>query len=251
MIYGMYLSAEGAAAQNRRVEVLANNMANVNTPGFKRELAVLQARHAEAIIQGLDTPGSRSINDLGGGVEVADVVTDHSQGALRQTGIPTDLAINGEGYFVVKRGDEELLTRAGNFTLDGNGALVTSAGDPVLSEDGAPILGLRNPDRWQMLPGGIINDGGLQVRLKLVRPAAAGDLARAGENLFRPLAQTTNVPAGERSIVNKFLEMSAVHPVREMTELIAATRAFEANVKMIQNQDQVTGELLSRVLRSG
>ncbi len=85
MTYGLYMSAEGAAAQAKRMEVLANNLANVDTPGFKRQLAVLQARHAEAILQGLDSPDSATINNVGGGVEIDGTLTDFSPGTLSNT----------------------------------------------------------------------------------------------------------------------------------------------------------------------
>ena len=88
MPYGLYISAEGAYAQNKRMEVLANNLANAATTAFKRDQPIFQARLAEATARGLDFPGSRSINDLGGGVEVLGTVTDFSQGALEATGNP-------------------------------------------------------------------------------------------------------------------------------------------------------------------
>ena len=84
MPYGMYISAEGAKAQATRLETIANNLANVDTPGFKRDVTTFQARFAEAIDQGLDYPGSGSINDLGGGVAVASVLTDHSPGTMER-----------------------------------------------------------------------------------------------------------------------------------------------------------------------
>ena len=105
MPYGMYISAAGADVQSRRLQVLSNNLANVDTPGFKRELAVLQSRHAEAIERGEDYPDSRSINDVGGGVRLAETVTDFGGATVRQTGIPTDMAIEGDGFFLVERVD--------------------------------------------------------------------------------------------------------------------------------------------------
>ncbi len=102
MPYGLYLSAEGASAQSRRMEVLANNLANVDTVGFKRQMAVLQARAAEAIRQGFSELGDGSLDNLGGGVEVPETLTDFKTGTLKQTGIATDLAIAGDGFFVVQ-----------------------------------------------------------------------------------------------------------------------------------------------------
>ena len=121
MPYGLYLSAEGAQAQNRRMEVVANNLANVDTVGFKRQLACFQARFTEAAEQGIELPGDGGLADLGGGVMLHDAQTDFSVGPLKHTRLPTDLAINGDGFFAVQKGKDVLLTRAGNFALDPRG----------------------------------------------------------------------------------------------------------------------------------
>ena len=110
MPYGIYLSAEGAQAQSRRLEVIANNLANVNTVGFKKEFAIMQARYSEAIAAGTASPGSGSLADIGGGVRMEETKTDFSQGPTRRTGSPTDLAISGDGFFAVRKGQETLLT---------------------------------------------------------------------------------------------------------------------------------------------
>ena len=142
MPYGLYISAEGAQAQARRLEVIANNLANVETAGFKRDVAAFQARFTEAIQQGLDRPHSRTQNDVGGGVKMMNVDTDFSSSSLRQTEVPTDFAINGEGFFQVRARDGSVyLTRAGNFTLDPQGRLVTQSDNmPVLDESRGEIV---------------------------------------------------------------------------------------------------------------
>src|SRR6266404_4869068 len=156
MPYGLYISAEGASAQTKRIEALANNLANVDTTGFKRDLAVFQARYAEEIERGQDSPGSRSVNDLGGGVQVRATKTDFSAGTLKRTGIPTDMAIGGDGFFMVRRPDGDYLTRAGNFMFTSAGRLVTQNNDPVLSDTGSPIeIDPEQPD-WQLTSTGAI-----------------------------------------------------------------------------------------------
>ena len=98
MPYGMYISAAGADVQTQRLQVLSNNLANASTPGFKREFAVFQARHAEDIERGKSPAGSGGLNDLGGGVKLHENVTDFSDGVLQQTGNSTDWAIDGKGF---------------------------------------------------------------------------------------------------------------------------------------------------------
>lgn len=248
MPYGMYLSAAGADIQSRRMELIANNLANTDTIGFKKQLAIAQARHSEAIQRGEASPGAGSINDVGGGVYLSDSMTDFSLGAIKQTGVETDFAIDGDGFFVVERDGQQFLTRAGNFKIRGDGRLTTQQDYEVMDENNAPInLDPSLPTR--ALPGGVIQQGGAQYSLGLVRAPSLGDLVKVGENLFSPLAETNRVPAPDRQILSGHLEHSAVSPTSEMIHMIETSRAYEANVRMIQNHDSVIGSLVTRILR--
>ncbi|MEX1224918.1 MAG: flagellar basal-body rod protein FlgF [Pirellulales bacterium] len=247
MAYGMYVSAEGAQAQAKRLEVLSNNLANVDTPGFKRDLTVFQARYAAATARGHDYHGSGSINDLGGGVQVAGTVTEFGTGPLKQTGVPTDMAIEGEGFFVIRRENQDYLTRAGDFRLDTNGKLVSQHGDEVLSSEGEPIT--IDPELpWYVTSTGQIVQAGSATELAVVRPQSLGDLVKVGERMFSALADTSIVEEGERRVQSGFLELSGVNPTTSMVELIETSRAFEANVNMIKFQDQALGNLIGRLL---
>jgi len=251
MYYGLYMSAAGAYAQNQKVEVLSNNLANGDTVGFKRELALLEARDSEAIERGLAYRGSREIEDVGGGVWMNATHTDFSTGTLRLTGMPTDFAIESPSdFFLVQRGNQQLLTRAGNFQLAADGSLVTQQGDAVLSSDGDPIqLDPTLPSRH--VPGGAIEQAGNRIELALVRPASTTALEKVGENYFS--ADRREVPpvaAEERHVRGGYIELSAVNPVEEMVDLITASRAYEANVRLIQQHDTATSQLISRVLRA-
>jgi flagellar basal-body rod protein FlgF/flagellar basal-body rod protein FlgG len=256
MSYGMYLSAAGAEVQNQRLQIISNNLANVGTPGFKRELAMVQARHSEAIEQGLDRQGSRSINDVGGGVRVHETLTEFGPGDVRKTDIPTDVAINDRdprnpAFFVVERDGKEYLTRAGNFQFAPSGELQTQQGFRVLSVTGDPVVrdpGL--PPIVQFTEQGVLRQAGIDINaLQLVRPASLGDLVRSGENLFSPLADVEPVPPAERHVSGGYLESSSVSPYREMLQMIEASRAYESNVRLIQHQDNMLGTLVNRVLR--
>ena len=248
MSYGMYISAAGADVQSARLQVLSNNLANADTPGFKREIAILQARHAEAIERGDVAAGQRGIDDVGGGVRLAETVTDFSTGALRQTGNKTDLAINGDGFFLVDKAGQPLLTRAGNFHFSTTGQLQSEQGYPVMSLEGEPVA-IDPILPWAFTEDGGIEQGGDRLLLALVRPASRGDLVKAGENMFSPLADVAPVPTAERSVKSGYLEQSGVKPALEMMELIETSRAYEANIRMIQSQDQMLGSLVNRVLR--
>jgi len=247
--YGLYLSADGAHAQARRLEVIANNLANVDTVGFKRDLAIFQARYAEEIAQGVDVPGSGSINDVGGGTMLLQTQTDFSPGPVKRTGMPTDVAIDGDGFFVVRKGDQNYLTRAGNFRLTDRGELVTQQGYPVLSETGAPVVIDMAAGPFQITPDGVVRQRGAAVALALVRPAPNSGLVKVGENLFRPQGDPQPLPAGQRRVAAGYLEMSGVRPTSEMVQLIEATRAIEANLQLMQAHDQMLSGLVNRLLR--
>lgn len=248
MSYGMYISAAGADVQSARLQVLSNNLANADTPGFKREIAILQARHAEAIERGDVAAGQRGIDDVGGGVHLSETVTDFSAGAVRQTGNKTDLAINGDGFFLVDKAGEPLLTRAGNFHFSTAGQLQSEQGYPVMSQEGGPVA-IDPILPWNFTEDGGIEQGGDKLLLALVQPASLGDLVKAGENMFSPLADVEPLPDAERSVKSGYLEQSGVKPALEMMELIETSRAYEANIRMIQSQDQMVGSLVNRILR--
>ena len=250
MYYGLYLSAAGAAAQGQKVEVLSNNLANVDTVGFKRELALLEARESEAIERGLSTRGSRSLNDVGGGSGQNETATDFHVGTLRATGIQTDMALEAaNAFFLVQRGKEQLLTRAGNFQLDSEGRLQTREGDAVLASDGSPIqIDATLP--WELLPGGLIAQAGDAKEVALRRATDLRGLTKAGHNYFSAPAEGHQpLPPEERLVRRGYIEMSGVNPIQEMVDLIASQRGYETNTRMIQNHDSMTSSLISRMLR--
>jgi len=250
-MYGTYLSAEGANTQAKRLEFISNNLANLDTPGFKRDIPSFQARFAEAIQQGADYPQSGSINDVGGGVKLMEVDTDFSHSTLRETKVPTDFAINGDGFFRVRNGEgQEFLTRAGNFKVDLQGRLTTEAGRFVVLTEAGADLKLDSTLPWEVLSGGVITQQGQTQAIGLTKPQSLGDLVKVGNNAFRSLGPTEEVPADKRDIRQGYLELSGVSSTREMMAMIETSRAFEANTQLIQHQDSMLGTLISRVLTS-
>jgi flagellar basal-body rod protein FlgF len=251
MPYGMYISAEGAAAQAQRLEVIANNMANVDTPGFKQDVATFQARFAEAIQDGKARPHDRSINDIGGGVKMMDVSTDFSEGEMKHTGEDLDLAISGKGFFQIRGEDgKQYLTRAGNFMLNTEGILVTQNGQrPVLDQSGSQIE-MDNFAPFAISEDGFVTQSGNVFALGMSQPDSYDKLVKVGNNLYQPLGKVQPVPLEERSIRQGYLELSGANSVRQMLAMIETTRAFEANTRMVQNQDSMIGALVGRVLKA-
>ncbi len=258
MPYGLYMSADGADVQARRLEVIANNLANVDTVGYKRDVASFQAAYAEAIEQGLVDENEPGVNQVGGGVWVMGVATDFAPGPMKRTGIPTDVAIGGDGFFQIQKPDgETLLSRAGNFTVDGvRNQLVTQArGDAVLSEDGAPLLIDPTLGQIQISDDGTVSQidstgqSVLRGRLAIVEPDSLQQLQKVGQNLFRAEGATTLVTGDRRVVRQHYLEGSGVNPTFEMMNMIETSRLFEANIRLIQNQDEMISSLISSVLQ--
>jgi flagellar basal body rod protein FlgG len=232
------------------MKVLSNNLANVDTPGFKPQETILQSRFARMIEDGEVAPGLGGADDIGGGVTIQRAQTQFAPGPIKTTGRQTDFAINDESsFFVIRRNDESLLTRAGDFLFDAKGRLVTPSGDPVLNSEGG-LIRIDANQPFHVAPDGRIQQGGDRWELMLAKPKNLGDITHLGGNLFKPLAEFDLVPGRERKVVAGMLEQSAVSPTEAMMELIETSRVYEANVRMIQNQDSVMGSLISRVLTS-
>jgi len=250
MPYGLYLSASGAQAQNHRLQVLSNNLANVSTPGYKPQQAILQSRFAEMVENGQVAPGQGGADDVGGGVTMQAAATQFGVGPIRQTGNRTDFAINHPSqFFVVEHQNEQVLTRAGDFLFDGSGQLTNQSGLPVLDSQGQPIQ-IDPTLPYSVNDGGQIRQAGAAWDMMLAQPRSLGDLTHLGENLFKPLAEFDLAAPDQRAVRSGYVEESGVSPTAAMMELIDASRSYEANVRMIQNQDHVMCQLISRVLQS-
>lgn len=248
MLYGLYLSAQGAQVQTLRQDVISNNLANANTAGFKRDLVRAQA-FAQFDVDH-HRPQNPALKDLPGGTLPSDVATDYSQAALNRTGNPLDLAIAGRGFIAVRSGRDQALTRDGQLAVTAQGQLVTRNSNlPVLGLGGNPIQGLDPDQPLTIDPSGrLLQNGNAVGQLALVEPTNYGDLAKLGQNLYR--APRSLKPAPAETIVSAgMLEASGVQPVKEMTELIEASRVMESNINLIRAQDESLGRLLQSVSR--
>lgn len=250
MLYGLYLSAQGAQAQATRLDVLSNNLANAGTAGFKRDLAIFQSHRPYDLENGgfSNAPGNQSA--LTGGVSPAKVVTDYSNGPLVHTGGALDVALSGPGFFQVSDGNQQFLTRKGQFSLSSSGELMLqNTGMHVLSNAGNAINVPPESSRIEIGGDGTVSsvstDGArTQVaRLGLVRPGSDQQLEKVGGSLFR--ASSSVSPAGsDLKVQQGFSEQSGVTPVSEMIEMVQASRMVEANVNMIKYQDDALDRLL-------
>jgi flagellar basal-body rod protein FlgF len=263
---GIYTALSGAMAQSARLDSIANNIANVNTPAFKRDQQIFKEYLTanEKVPTSINVPrvpiSQESFYDMQGGdqsyVDVIGTHTDFTQGGLKSTGNALDLAIDGEGFFEVSTPQGLRLTRNGSFTMDGNGQLVTKEGYPVLlqAEPGTdPAERAIRPEPGQSLTiaeNGELFSGGTPLgRLTVVNVADKSQLLKQGSSLFtfRPNVQAEVTSVANPSLKQGFIESSNVNVVREMTEMISANRAFETTQKAISAYDSINDKLVNVV----
>jgi flagellar basal-body rod protein FlgG len=251
------IAATGMLAQQTNVEVIANNLANMNTTGYKTQRAEFQ----DLLYQNVEQPGAQSSDSgtvlpsgiqLGAGVRTAAVYRIISQGSLTQTANPYDLSINGSGYFRITMPDgTDSYTRAGNFSLSPEGQLVTDKGYVVAPGIAVPAnaTGVTINAQGQVqatIPGTTTPASVGQI--ELTRFPNEGGLNATGDNLFTETpssgAPQSGVPGstGYGTIQQGFLEGANVNAVQEMTSLITAQRAYEMNSKVITAADQMLQE---------
>ncbi|GHT47156.1 flagellar basal body protein [Planctomycetales bacterium] len=264
MSYGLYISSEGAMSQEYKMQTIANNIANLETPGFKREVALQMARHTESVAIGEIDFDTGLMTDIGGGVHTIGTHTEFKQGPIKATEVESDLAIEGDGWFRVRdlANGEEFLTRAGNFQVNRNGQFVTEWGRSrfqLLDTDGE-VVGLPDPNSktWHITDDGVLHEAGVGrlQQIALVQPDNMKNMVKVGENVYRfhELNEGelgyTDIPDVERPRIRSgHLEMSATNPSTEMIEMIVTSRAVETNVKMMHTQDEATSALINQVLR--
>ncbi len=233
MLEGLYTAAAGMAAQERRLDAVSNDIANVNTSGYKR----VRIGFRDLIYQpdgpsGVRTGSGAAVNQLGRGSE---------QGALQQTGEPFDLAINGDGYFQVRRGDGQVaLTRAGGFLVDARRQLVTPNGERLVP----PITIPRDADprRVAISADGIVSYEGRRLgQIQLVTVPAPNGLTPAGNNLYLPSAASGGIRAATGTLAQGVLEASNVDLADAMVDMMNSQRAYELASRAVRQQDEMAG----------
>jgi len=215
------LSLSYQIAAYRSMDVIANNIANVSTPGYKRE----SVKFEEVLQQVKPTEDQKGQQSLSF-VKDAGVLRDLSGGRLETTGSTFDLAINGDGYFVVQTPGGERYTRNGHFTLNADGIIVTGSGDPLLGDGGPITIAPDDGDISFGVDGTISGKQGQLGKVRLVDFANPRDLAKEGDSLYST-TQTAN-PAEHAVLAQGMLESSNVQPVIEIARMIEVMRAYEA-----------------------
>lgn len=251
MIRSLWSAATGMHAQQMLTDVTANNLANSSTTGFKKSRANFEDLMYKTMqIAGQTTPGGGQVPtgiQVGMGVKPTSVQKLFSQGDYIQTDNQLDMAIQGKGFFRVTHGDEDLYTRAGNFTLDSEGFLTTPSGDRLQPEISLPLetVTVTLQDNGTLTAYGQAEDILATENILISTFINPAGLFAVGNNLFRPTegsGAATELTPGEEgagTVVNNFLEGSNVSVVEEMVALISGQRTYEANSKSIQTADSM------------
>ena len=230
-------------AESMRTDVISNNLANVNTAGYKKDVAVTKD-FASMLLSRINDGENAVIGSVGLGVTVDEVATIHSTGAMRKPGNDFDMAIEGKGFFTVETPQGVRYTRNGTFAKNIQGELIT--------QDGYPVLGQNGPIRIQGSKMVVGDDGGISVdnqqvgKLKLVEFDNENQLIKEGSSLFNiPPGQTAKTGTG--GVRQGFLEMSNVNVIGEMVNLISNYRTYEINGKVVQSHDQLLDKAVNEV----
>lgn len=283
MLRSLYAGVSGLRGFQTKLDVIGNNIANVNTPGFKGSRVIFQDILSQNV-EGATGPGANrggtNPKQVGLGTGIGAIDTVFTPGSPMTTNVPTDVAIEGDGFFVVEEGEEgsgqRYLTRAGNFYVDADHYLVTSNGLYVIGMEGERIqLGDTDLDieHFSIGKDGSISytlsdgtshdvDTDANLQIALVNVANPSGLQKVGNSLYVPTANADSTIVdndalldednfvtpganGTGTLITGVLEMSNVDLSSEFTEMIVAQRAFQANSRIITTSDEVLQELVN------
>jgi len=278
MIRGIYTGASGMIAQQAKIDVIANNLANIDKTAYKKDLTVFKA-FPDMVIRrvnddgiGIVPAGSYDtmpfVGKLGTGVEVNEVYTEFGQGSLQSTENPFDLALEGSGFFSVATERGERYTRDGGFTISKDGNLITKNGNPVLGENGPIKVQANNfmiNEKGEILVNAALSLEPRDVigmtennweqpvvidRLKIIDFENTREIKKEGDSLYRETELSgPPIPAADVKVIQGFLEKSNVNAVREMVDMIEVQRSYEANQKSILTHSDTLGRLINEVAR--
>jgi flagellar hook protein FlgE len=277
MLRSMYSGISGMKNFQTKLDVIGNNIANVNTFGFKKGRVTFKDMMSQTISGatgsgGADgTSGGMNPQQVGLGSQLTAIDTIDTQGSLQTTGRVLDVGIQGDGYLAVQRGDTTYFTRAGNLYIDSEGYLVNASGDYVLSTTDDPETPPTLENRIQINGGEVHAVKSLSIsadgQINFIKdgddtPQVAGTIAlarfnnnagleKAGENIFINTVNSGNpayltpTQSGAGKLVSGTLEMSNVDLSEEFTEMIVAQRGFQANTRIITTSDEILQELVN------
>ncbi|MBM7698859.1 flagellar hook-basal body protein [Kurthia huakuii] len=275
MFKGVYTATTGMIAQQRRTEMLSNNIANASTPGYKADQSTVRAfpnmllsaieKNGKANLQnGFNPMAAQKIGTIGTGVYMQETIPDYTQGQLVETGLKSDVALvdeylpvrgdddrTGGLYFRLQTDGAEAYTRNGNFTVDSEGSLVTTGGNYVLSTTGEPIQ-VTSDDYTITEDGRVLENNELIAQLDVAYVEDPDTLIKQDNGLYysedgNDLASAYDDNDVAFSMRQGYIEQSNVDAGSTMTEMMSAYRSFEANQKMLQAYDRSMDKAVNEI----
>lgn len=258
MLRGLYTSWTGMVNEQKRLDVISNNLANSATIGYKQESVSSQAFEQLLTIKirdGSQAYHNEAIGTMSLGVKVGEVYTDYSQGSVRETGGNFDLAISGSGFFTIKYTNSSgetstRYTRDGSFQVTKEGVLVDSEGNRVQGEGGDITIPTDARSIAIDKDGTITVDGAVVDRLKITDFTDYDYILKVGDNMYTVVNGATEKDA-TGTVLQGYTEQSNVNVVSEMVDMITVTRAYEANQKVIRSMDSMLEKAVNQVGRLG
>lgn len=250
MVRGLYTAAKGMMSDQVMVDIISQNLANANTPGYCKDYALITA-FPKMLLSRIDGNNTAAIGQTGTGSVIDGTYTSFEEGAVHETGSPFSMALHGNAFFAVRDQQGQLFfTRNGDFVLDQNNQLVTNTGDSVLGDINGQAGDIYVPDgKLQVasdgtLSGAFDEQGGQITKLYLTAKPAAATWIKVGNSLFSgPSAD----PAPGYMVRQGVIEDSNVNVVQEMVKMLDAMRAYEANAKVIQVTDSTLEKAVSSI----
>lgn len=262
MIEGLYIAASGGTKQLKKLDILSNNIANINTQGFKREMLVYEEKKSPFQQIALSSSHGKNLNPAHGSdsavsyVQVTQSLTDFSQGSLIKTDNPLDVAIEGEGFFVVNTPTGMRYTRNGNFHLDGLGQLVDKGGNIIMTRREEPILIPFDTQEISIAQDGIISSSSEDIeattlgQLKIVRFKNPQALTKEGGGFYNISdSSVKEILVNDAKVLQGFTETSNANAIHEMTQMIETLRQLEAYQKIIQSIDEADDQSVNSLGR--
>jgi len=254
----IYTATSGAIAYQMRLEVLANNLSNINTTGFKEDRTIFRAyfpASQDPITQDLETTPISGETETIPPFLTSDVLvaferteTNFSPGQLKHTGNPLDVAIEGNGFFSVQTPTGTHFTRNGNFSFNEAGILVTQEGFPALGSGGQITVDTDIEEFLIDEEGNVWADGVQVDTLRIVDFSDPRNLEKVGNSQFAPTDPNVSGDRPEAYRISQgFIELSNVDGIRVMTEMLEVLRGYESYQKVIQSTDEVTSQAIKEV----
>lgn len=255
MLRSLYTATTGMLVQRNKMDNITNNITNVDTVGYKKDY-MLSRSFDDVLIERINDPnimarrlgGTNEVGDHNWGLYVDEIVTSFAQGNLEQTEQPNELAIQGEGFFVVNTPEGERYTRAGNFRIDSEGYLVNNNGYYVQTEDGNNLL-VGGGDFSVDYQGNVTVDGQMVGRVAVVTFEDLNGLRKAGENLYYHYQGAEPIDAQNYQVLQGYIEGSNVNVASETVDMISTSRAYESCYKIAQMIDETLGKTVNNIAK--